>query len=190
MFGKLPTLPFVVPLGVLVFLMLLWFLRRRGQLTLARGAVAAAAALYLAGIVANTVFPIYLAWPKSEGPRSLPLYLVPIVGYEVDDAVTNALLFIPLGILVALMLTRPTLLRVALIGTGISLAIELSQFTAARFAHGGHIADVNDWLSNTAGAVIGYGVYRLLGLSPVLSRWMDHFRWQRSALDERRPAAR
>ncbi|MGN8049107.1 VanZ family protein [Curtobacterium sp. 22159] len=177
MFGKLPTLPFVVPLGIVLFVVLLWLLHRRGRLTVARSAVAAATALYSGGIVANTVFPIYLAWPSSGGSELLPLNLVPVVDYEIDDAVQNILVFVPLGILVSLMLARPTWLRVIAICAGISLGIEVAQFLTARLAHGGHVADVNDWISNSVGGVLGWALSAACMRQPVLARWIGRFRW-------------
>lgn len=180
MFGQLPTLLFVIPLGVAAFIAMVVVLWARGRLTLPRVVVAAAAAVYLAGIVANTIFPIYLAWPANDGESVLPLNLIPIAGYEVADAVTNILVFVPLGVLLSLMLRRPRLLPVAAWGAAISLAIEVVQFITAINAHGGHIADVNDWLSNTIGGVAGYAVYALARRQPALGQLLDRFRWHQA----------
>jgi glycopeptide antibiotics resistance protein len=179
MFGRVPMLPVVVPMTVALFALLLWVLHRRGRLAPARGAVAAAAAVYAGGVVANTVFPIFLAWPRSDGPEPLPLNLVPVVGYEVADAVTNALVFVPLGILVALMLARPTWARTIAVTTGVSAAVEATQFVTARFAHGGHIADVNDLASNVLGGAVGYALYAVAMRQPALARVVERFRWHR-----------
>ncbi len=180
MFGRVPMLPVVVPMAVVLFALLLWVLHRRGRLTSARGAVAAAAALYAGGVVANTVFPIYLAWPRSDGPVLLPLNLVPVIGYEVGDAVTNALVFVPLGILVALMLARPTWARTIAVTAGISAAIELTQFLTARFVHAaGTSADVNDLASNIVGGALGYALYAAAMRRPALARVIERFRWHR-----------
>lgn len=177
MFGEVPVLPFVLPFGAAVFGALLVVLRSRRRLSLPRTAVAATAALYAAGITANTVFPIYLAWPSTDTPQSLPLNLVPVIGYEVPDAATNVLIFIPLGILLSLLLQRPTLLKVAVIGASISLVIEATQFVTASFAHGGHIADINDWLANSIGALVGYAIYALTMRQRTLRRILIPFRW-------------
>ncbi|MDP4333842.1 VanZ family protein [Curtobacterium sp. A7_M15] len=179
MFGRVPMLPVVVPMAVVLFVLLLWVLHRRGRLTPARGAVEAAAALYAGGVAANTVFPIFLAWPRSDGADPLPLNLVPVVGYEVGDAVTNALVFVPLGILVSLMLARPTWARTIAVTAGISAAVEVTQFLTARFAHGGHIADVNDLASNVLGGALGAAVYALAMRRPALARVVERFRWHR-----------
>lgn len=177
MFGKVPVLPVVLPLSGMLCVGLLWVLRSRRRLSLPRAAVAAVLAIYAGGVVANTVFPIYLDWPTSVGADPLPLALVPFRDYEVADAVSNVLVFLPLGLLVPLLLARPSWWRVLLIVAATSLAIEALQFLAADLAGGGHIADVNDWLFNTIGGAVGFGVFTLLARSPAAAALIDRFRW-------------
>lgn len=177
MFRALPVLPVVIPMSVALFVVLAGVLRARRRLTVPRLLVAAAMAVYAGGIVANTVFPIYLDSPPSEGPWIPPINLVPIVGYEWADAVTNALVFLPLGLLAPLLLARPSWRRVITTIAVISLTIETTQFITAGLAAGGHIADVNDWLCNTAGGTIGFGLFELLSRSPLTERLVDRFRW-------------
>ncbi|SDQ89420.1 VanZ family protein [Microbacterium sp. cf332] len=176
-FGEVPVLPVVVPLGLVVFVILLVTLSARRRLTLPRMAVAAALAVYAAGIVGNTVFPIFLDKPDSGGPWTPGLSLLPFVDYEVEDALTNMLVFVPLGILIPLLLARPTWLKVVGAAALTSLGVESAQLAAQAFFAGGHIADINDFLSNVAGGAIGYGVLTLLARVPVLSRLIDPFRW-------------
>lgn len=159
MFGKLPTLLFIIPFGILLFAGQLWILHRRLRLTVLRACVAAVTALYAAGIAANTVFPIYLAWPQPAETEPLPLNLVPLLDYELLDFTQNVIAFVPIGIILSLVLRRPHWWRVVPIAAGVSLAIEVTQFITAQFAHGGHIADINDLLSNTLGAATGYVLY-------------------------------
>lgn len=173
MFGQLPTLPFVMPFGVLLFAGQLIIFRRRGPVSAARVSVAAITALYAAGIAANTVFPIYLAWPHSNDPEPLPLNLIPVVGYEAADAALNVIVFVPIGILLSLILRSPRWWRIVLVGASISLSIEMTQFITAQFAHGGHIADINDFLSNTLGAAAGYVIYALLMRRPAIAVRID-----------------
>lgn len=177
MFGEVPVLPVVIPLSAAFCLVLLWTLRARHHFTLPRASVAVALAVYAGGILANTVFPIYLDSPGSDEPKPLPLNLLPLDGYEVSDAVTNALVFLPLGILVPLLLPRPTWWRVLAVVAGASLGIEVIQFLAAGLAAGGHIADVNDWLSNTVGGLVGYACFALAVERPALATLADRFRW-------------
>jgi len=178
-FGEVPVLPVVLPLGMALFVVFVGMLRVRHRLSLPRAAVAACFAVYFGGIVANTVFPIYLSWPRTDGPRPLPVDLVPIAGYELVDALTNMLVFLPLGVLVPLVLARPSWGRV-LAGVALtSLAIEMTQFVTALWVGGGHIADVNDWLFNTVGGLLGFGLLCSFARIPFLGRFVDHFRWVR-----------
>lgn len=176
---EVPALPIVVPLGVVVFLVLLWTLRSRGRVTLARASVAAVLALYVGGVVANTVFPVFIhlgTWP-DRGPRPLALWLVPFVGYGIEDALVNVAVFVPLGVLVPLLVARPNWWRVTAVVAGASLAIELTQMATAGLAFGGHIADVNDWMTNVLGGVIGYGLFVLVTRSGTVARVVQRFRW-------------
>lgn len=176
-FGEVPVLPVVIPLGVVVFAALLVMLRARRGFSLPRAAVAAAVAVYAAGIVGNTIFPIFLDKPDSGAPWTPGLALLPFIDYEVDDALMNALVFVPLGILIPLLLTRPTWWKVIGAAALTSLAVELLQLVAQAFFAGGHIADVNDFLSNVTGGALGYGLLLLLARVPVLARLIDRFRW-------------
>ncbi len=177
-FQQVPALPVVIPLGVVLFVLLVWRLRHRGLLTVPRAAVAAALAVYAAGIVANTIFPIHLDKPPRDEDWTPGLALIPFHDYEIEDALTNVVIFIPLGILIALVLARPTWLKVIAVAAATSLVVELSQLGAQYFVAGGHIADVNDFLSNVVGGAVGYGVVVLLALVPGLGRFIDLFRWR------------
>ncbi len=176
-FGALPVLPIVAPLGLLMFLLLLGRLHARGHFSLPRAAVALALSIYAAGVIANTVFPIFLNAPDSGEPWQPAVALVPFADYEIDDALMNVGVFLPLGMLIPLLLTRPTCARVVLTAAGTSLAIELAQFAADLFFAGGHISDVNDFLSNVAGGAIGYGLFVAATRVPALTRLIDRFRW-------------
>lgn len=176
-FGALPVLPIVVPLGLLLFLLLLGRLHARGRFSLPRAAVALALSIYAAGVVANTVFPIFLNAPGSGEPWQPAVALVPFADYEIDDALMNIGVFLPLGMLIPLLMARPTWARVVLTAAGASLTIELAQFVADLFFAGGHISDVNDFLSNVAGGAIGYGLFVVASRVPVLARVIARFRW-------------
>lgn len=180
-FAELPVLPVVIPVGILLFAILLLVLRSRRRLTLPRAAVAAAVGVYAAGVLGNTVFPIFLH-PTRTGPWEPALALVPFVDYEVEDALTNMLVFVPLGILVALLLARPSWWRLVAICAGVSLTVELMQLAAQDLFGGGHVADVNDFLSNAAGGALGYGLFVLLARIPVTARLVEPFRWRAAEL--------
>lgn len=176
---EVPMLPIVIPLGVVIFLVLLWTLRTRGRITVPRASVAAVLALYAGGVIANTVFPIFIhvgTWP-DRGPRPLALWLVPFVDYGLEDALINIAVFVPLGVLIPLLLARPSWWRVTAIVAGASLAIELTQMATAGLAYGGHIADINDWMTNILGGVVGYGLFVLVTRSKTLAGVVQRFRW-------------
>ena len=178
-FIEVPMLPIVIPLGVVTFLVLLWVLRSRGRVTLPRASVAAVLAVYAAGVLANTVFPIFLRVGTGfyDGPRPLPLYLVPFVDYGFEDALINVAVFIPLGGLVPLLTARASWWKVLAIVAGASLAIELAQMATARLAFSGHLADINDWMTNILGGIIGYALFVLLTRSKTVAKFVQQFRW-------------
>ncbi len=178
-FIEVPMLPIVIPLGIMTFLLLIRLLHSRGRVTVARASVAAALAIYAGGILANTVFPIFLRIGTGfyDGPRPVPLYLVPFVDYGLEDALINIAVFIPLGALIPLITTRPNWGKVLTIVASASLAIELAQMAIARLAMGGHLADINDWMTNILGGMIGYGLFTLLTLSKKVDTLAEHFRW-------------
>lgn len=178
-FVEVPMLPIVIPFGVVIFLVLIWVLRSRGRVTLARTSVAVVLAVYAAGVLANTVFPIFLRVGTGfyDGPRPLPLYLVPFVDYGFEDALINVAVFIPLGGLVPLLTARASWWKVLAIVAGASLAIELAQMAVSRLALSGHLADINDWLTNILGGMIGYGLFVLLTRSKTIAGFVQRFRW-------------
>lgn len=178
MFRQVPVLPVVVPLAAVALAALLASLARRGRLTAPRAAVALALCVYAAGIVANTVFPIFLDKPARHSPWYGHLTLVPLVGYQVDDALINIAVFVPLGMIVPLLLARASWRRTLAVTACVSLGIELSQYVTAHLLGGGHLADVNDLVFNVLGGGIGYAL--LLGLArvPGLGAVVDRFRWR------------
>lgn len=177
MFGEVPVLPVVVPLAAVVLLVLLWVLQRRDRLTAPRAAVALALCAYAGGVVANTVFPIYLDMPGSDRPWHASLSTVPLVDYEVADAVMNIVVFVPVGVLVPLLVAGASWRRVLAVGTAFSLAIEVSQYIAAHLFHGGHVADVNDLLFNVVGALLGFGLLTALTRVPRADVLVRRFSW-------------
>lgn len=177
MYAEVPALPVVVPLAVVAMVLFVGHLRRRALLSLPRVAVALALCVYLAGVVANTVFPIYRDKPSADVPWHAQLNLTPLVGYEAGDAVMNICVFVPLGVLLSLALPRWTWGRVLATAAVFSLGIEVSQLVTAHFLGGGHIADVNDFVFNVVGAALGCGLLAVLTRAPYVERLADRFRW-------------
>lgn len=177
MFAQVPVLPVVVPAAASALALMVWRLSRRGLLSWPRAAVALALSVYVAGVLANTLFPIYLDKPPRSGPWQAYIDLTPLTGYEVADAAMNVCVFVPLGLLLGLVLPRWTWWRVLAAATVFSLAIETSQLLAALFLGGGHVADVNDFLFNVVGAGCGCVLLSTLSSLPRAVRPVDRFRW-------------
>ena len=172
---QVPMLPIVVPVAAATMVFLLWRLARRGRLTVPRAAVALALCVYAAGIIANTVFPIFLDAPRHHSAWTV--YVTPFSDYEGNDAVTNIVVFVPVGILVHLLMARPSWWRVIGVAATISVSIELTQFVTGNLLGGGHLADVNDLIFNVVGAAIGLGAVMLLVKVPRAAPLVDRFRW-------------
>lgn len=185
-YREVPTLLVVTPLAALVLVRLLVQLRRRGAFTVLRALVALATCVYLAGVVANTVLPIYLDKPASGVPWHAYLNLRPLTGTDVADMLQNVLVFVPLGVLLPLVTRVRSAPAVALGGLALSLAMELAQLANSLSGHGGHVADVNDLLANTLGAPLGYLLLRLVERAPGGRRLVRAATWPPPA--DRRPA--
>ncbi|RUQ05952.1 VanZ family protein [Curtobacterium sp. HSID17257] len=176
-FGEVPALPVALVVGVVAFLIQLLVLLPSRRFTWPRGSVAAALAVYVAGIFANTVLPIYLDRPPQLQQWTPKLALIPFSDYEVMDAVTNVIVFAPLGILIPLLMRRPSWAKVVLTAAAVSLTIELLQIVTDGLFGGGHVADVNDFLWNTLGGAVGHAIFVVLSRTPGLSRLVELFRW-------------
>lgn len=183
MFRQVPVLSVVVPLGAVVLAVLLRWLARRRRLSVARAAVALALAVYAAGVVANTVFPIFLDKPVGSAPWRGHLVLVPLVDYQLDDAVINILVFVPLGLLLPLLASRFSWWRTVAVAAAFSLTIEAVQYVTAHLLGGGHIADVNDLLFNVVGGAVGAALFAVLARVPTTARLVRPFRWQEPAVE-------
>lgn len=180
MFREVPVLPVVIPVGVAVLAALLWRLHRRDRLSAPRAGIALALGVYVAGVVANTVFPIFLDMPSNGRSWHSAIDVVPLVDYGVGDAVTNIVVFVPLGVLLPLLMTRPTWRRVLVVVASASLTIEITQFVTANLLGGGHIADVNDLTFNVIGGLLGLGVLEAVWRIPGAPVLIDRFRWTES----------
>jgi VanZ family protein len=181
---EIPVLPVVVLVAAVAFAVLLWRLHRRTAMTVPRVVVSAVMSVYAAGVIGNTLLPIYL----GRGGYDLPWWkypnFTPLVGTEPFDMLQNVVVFVPLGVLLPLVARVTSLPRVLLCGFLISLTMEVLQWVNAVTAHGGHVPDINDLLANTLGAPIGYAVFRVALLLPVLGPWARAATWPGPAQDE------
>jgi glycopeptide antibiotics resistance protein len=101
-------------------------------------------------------------WPSGVdgGLQSQLWSLLQSIGIEwltVDfvQTVANVLLFVPLGLLVALLLPLRLMWVVAAGGLALSVAIELAQAAFLPVRHGAELPDI---IANTAGSLIGLGI--------------------------------
>lgn len=78
--------------------------------------------------------------------------LIPFVGGSLIPMILNLLLFVPLGFLFPLAF-RANWKKVLLFGGTISFCIELLQLFGGRFA------EIDDWILNSLGALVGYELY-------------------------------
>ncbi|SEL60174.1 VanZ family protein [Rhodococcus maanshanensis] len=172
--------------AVLALPLTVWQYRKYGRVSTARSMVVVAALIYTAAVVAFTMFPL-----PSLTPRWCELYAVTepvlrpfafvsdisrdtagmsavgvLTSSAVMQVVLNVALFVPFGVfgLVLFECSRAATIAAAVAVSGL---IELTQFTAVWgvFPCAYRVADVNDVLLNTAGAVVGVV---LVGLAPQL----------------------
>ena len=94
--------------------------------------------------------------PQSFSPRIVIIPFVDMIRGPIDS-VLNVILFIPLGLFLPMLYKRYDRIgKVALTGFFVSLSIELAQM------FGAGSSDINDLITNTAGACLGYLLFKLL----------------------------
>lgn len=159
--------------------LVVWHYRRFGRVSASRMVLVGAAVTYGAGVVAFTMFPLPDLTPAwcdafaATDPVLRPLTFVSdihrdtagmslvgtLTSAAVMQVVLNVVLFVPFGLLGRVLFewSRTTTVVVA---AAASLAIELTQYTAVWgiFPCAYRIADVDDLLLNTIGAVLGVAV--------------------------------
>lgn len=174
--------------------------RRYGRVSLARLVGAAAISVYAVALLAYTFIPL----PDSRTaclsggipPQLTPFAFVGDVATDVRDhgtgalltgratlqVVLNVLLFVPLGVIARRYWSFGILTSTAL-GLLASLVIEATQLTGiwGLYACAYRVADVDDLLANTAGALLGALV------APVVLWWMPRTHDLRSRRLEARP---
>ncbi|UQN28186.1 VanZ family protein [Brachybacterium kimchii] len=174
----------VLFVGLLVPILVLQY-RRYGRLSVLRLLGAAAVSVYGVALVAYTLLPLPdPARACGEGAGRVlqvtPFQFVAdivreggglglreaVTSWAVLQAALNVVLFVPLGLAVRGMLRRGVLAATAL-GALVSLAIETTQYTGlwGIYDCSYRIADIDDLLLNTAGALVG------ALLAPLLLHW-------------------
>jgi glycopeptide antibiotics resistance protein len=116
------------------------------------------AALYAAGALHFTLFPIIVDRAQNLSPwtgQVQPIPFLGLLGMDVSFPL-NVFLFLPFGILLPLMTRRelgPG--RVSLRDLAVSAAIELTQLGMYVLFRNGRGADIDDIITNTLGAALG-----------------------------------
>ena len=78
-----------------------------------------------------------------------------------QEVLSNVVVFIPIGFLLGIVLRKSGLAGVMAVGIGISVVIELLQFTMMR-----GFCETDDVIHNAVGCLIGWGLGKSLPLSP------------------------
>jgi glycopeptide antibiotics resistance protein len=165
--------PYLVLPGILVLIAVLW--RWRNQYSLAYRVGFAVFWLYLLVLLSMTVFSgaVYRSVSWTERMEMAPLLLsrvnlvpfyfgrFPLPSYVVPDVLLNIVVTIPLGFGLAFFkgIKFKTMLWLALAA---GLFFELGQLVVTLMVVAPVRApDINDVLTNSAGVMIGYGLYRV-----------------------------
>jgi glycopeptide antibiotics resistance protein len=180
---EVPALPVLLPLGLGLMVLSVVLLMRRGLMSWPRLLTAFGAGWYAVAVLGATFLPLRLAWGDDPYGRlgTFRIILLPIVEMRPLDFLLNTMMLLPLAALLFLVAGVRRKSRVVLVGFLISLAIETTQGVLDLTLHGDRWADVNDLMSNTLGAWLGYlWFWRAMG--------EDWFRRFASRFAIRRPA--
>ncbi|MEP9364944.1 VanZ family protein [Nocardioides sp. CN2-186] len=180
--AEIPTLPVLVPATVVALGLSLWWLHRRGRLTVLRAAVAVAVCVYAAGVLGHVLlpFPIDASDPR---PWRVWIHLTPFVDVAEDPIgmVLNIALFVPLGFLLPLVVRVGSARRAVLYGVLASLGIEMVQLVGDLTVSPGRVADVDDLIGNAIGTLIGYAVFSLAVAVPAVAKLAARAAWMPAA---------
>ena len=175
---NVPEALVLVPLLVVSLAVMLWRLHRGRRFTWPRAIAGVVACAYAVGVLKEVLQPFQIGIDERYYPgwRAF-VHLTPLAGAEPGDLLDNVLLFLPLGVFLALLARVPSAWRATLIGFGLSLTIETVQLILDVTVSPGRVADVNDLLGNTVGAVVGYALFRLGRSAAPLARLNTAMTW-------------
>ena len=126
-------------------------------------------AAYAVAVVAVTIFPIERHPPSywAGVPWWTMIHYIPFL-VDATSFLLNIVMFVPFGVLVPLMWPRARGAR-RLFGyaAAASSTIELSQLILGLTLGSRRTVDINDLISNTAGAMAGLAMLRLASLTGV-----------------------
>lgn len=124
--------------------------RTRGRASWSRVVTSALLWVWTWSVVAMTL-------DDTPARSGLNLHLLTVTNVDATvDFIANVGLFLPAGVLLAVRGARPWVALV--VGAGTSCCVEAAQF----FLIAGRITDINDLLSNTLGALLGFLATMLL----------------------------
>ena len=149
---------------------------RRAGVPMATIALRVGLVAWASALVALTLFPLPLPPYDAVDVHARLPWIEPVplrtigravaAGWTSPEARTlvgNLAAFVPLGVLAPMLAPRwRSLVRVALLGFAVSLAVEASQLALSlAMAFPWRVFDVDDLIVNTAGAVLGYVLWRI-----------------------------
>ncbi|WP_375334624.1 VanZ family protein [Curtobacterium sp. MCBD17_019] len=123
--------------------------------------------------------PIVLGAERATlPPWPVFVQLIPVATVPRDPSgmVLNIVLFVPIGVLLPF-LVRGSVIRLGTIAFLLSVTIEVVQLVGDMTVSTGRVADIDDVIGNTIGALVGIAVVRLLSRVPQLSRVATPFVW-------------
>jgi glycopeptide antibiotics resistance protein len=172
-------MPVLMPAAIVAWVLLLWRLRRHDRLSLPRTLTAAIACSFGVVLLRSVLFPYPIVVGAERAtlpPWPVFVQLIPVATVPRDPSgmVLNIILFLPIGVLLPF-LVRGSVIRLGIVAFSLSTAIELVQLVSDVTLSTGRVADVDDVIGNTAGALLGIAFVRLLARSPRLSRVMTPF---------------
>ncbi len=181
--GTYPVVPaslVVVPVLIAALVAMLRLLYRRHALDLERAAVALVACVYAGGVLRSVLLPFPIrvgAARDGMAPWHAYLQLVPFYDHDPTGYLLNVALFVPLGALLPFLARVSSVRTAALIGFLLSLLVEVVQFVLVISVTSGRVADVDDLIANTIGAVLGFALLRAAGTLPALARLTTAATW-------------
>ena len=150
-------------LGVYLVTILIRVVRGLPRTARRRQATTSTLFLYALSVAAITVFPIHRRSPDywAGEPWWTVIHWIPFV-VDAPSFVLNIVMFVPFGVLVPLLWHRfDSWRRLAGCAVAASATIELTQFVLGVTLGSRRTVDINDLISNTAGALLGLLMLRL-----------------------------
>ncbi|MER5435120.1 VanZ family protein [Streptomyces sp. NPDC002588] len=151
--------PLLVAFGVLLAVRVR---RSRPGWTGAHAVTRLLAAVYAAGVLSLTIFPIVVTYGEfaNQTPWTSQVTYIPQPSPD-PSILANVILTVPLGMLLPLMSAKATSLRrVTGLSALVGLSIELTQLLSYVVCNNARSVDIDDLITNTLGGLIGYLVLR------------------------------